>query len=195
MIRREDMLELTRRMTLKRNCFGRMAGAYMSPDGLIDDTFNIHFGSLTAPEQQVNLALAKTVPFARTNEDLTDFRFTKDHPEAMDFRRLLLAVNQSELKNDALLYTLYEYIGARFQPGYPYGIYVFHGIYDIPLKGTDKAYQWESEEVYSFLICVICPVNDDYEAGEVHSGFLFPAFTDRSSDPWRMALYRPTGTA
>ena len=28
MICREDMLELTRRMTVKRNCFTRVAGAY-----------------------------------------------------------------------------------------------------------------------------------------------------------------------
>ena len=41
MINREDMLELTRRMNLQRTCFYRVAGAYMSADGGIDDTFNI----------------------------------------------------------------------------------------------------------------------------------------------------------
>ena len=29
-INREDMMELTRRMTLKRNCFDRIAGAYLA---------------------------------------------------------------------------------------------------------------------------------------------------------------------
>ena len=33
MISRDDMLELTRRMTLSRNCFARVAGAYMDEDG------------------------------------------------------------------------------------------------------------------------------------------------------------------
>lgn len=32
-INRDDMLELTRRMTLKRNCFDRIAGAYFDDDG------------------------------------------------------------------------------------------------------------------------------------------------------------------
>ncbi len=32
-INREDMLELTRRMTLKRNCFDRIAGAYLDEEG------------------------------------------------------------------------------------------------------------------------------------------------------------------
>ena len=35
-IDREDMLELTRRMTIARNCFNRVAGAYMDEEGFID---------------------------------------------------------------------------------------------------------------------------------------------------------------
>ena len=51
-INREDMLELTRRMTLKRNCFDRIAGAYMDEEGFVDGTFNRHFQKLTAKERQ-----------------------------------------------------------------------------------------------------------------------------------------------
>ena len=46
-INREDMLELTRRMTLKRNCFDRIAGAYLDEEGLVDGTFNKHFQKLS----------------------------------------------------------------------------------------------------------------------------------------------------
>ena len=42
-IDREDMLELTRRMTVSRNCFSRIAGAYMDEEGFIDGTVNTHF--------------------------------------------------------------------------------------------------------------------------------------------------------
>ena len=41
MIDRDDMLELTRRMTLTRNCFDRIAGAYVDETGEVEDTFNI----------------------------------------------------------------------------------------------------------------------------------------------------------
>lgn len=47
MIDREDMLELTRRMTLKRNCFTRIAGAYLDEEGFVDGTFNTKFLKLT----------------------------------------------------------------------------------------------------------------------------------------------------
>ena len=46
MLNREDLLELTRRMTPKRTCFSRIAGAYVDEEGLVDGTFNIHFGKL-----------------------------------------------------------------------------------------------------------------------------------------------------
>ncbi len=54
-INREDMLELTRRMTVSRNCFGRLAGAYMDEEGFVDGTFNTHFQKLSGADKTRNL--------------------------------------------------------------------------------------------------------------------------------------------
>ena len=43
MINRDDMLELTRRMTLSRTSFTRIAGCYVDRDGDFDGSFNINF--------------------------------------------------------------------------------------------------------------------------------------------------------
>ena len=64
MINRDDMLELTRRLTPSRNCFSRIAGAYMDADGFEDGTFNIHFGKLSPAETKRNLEIAKAIPFS-----------------------------------------------------------------------------------------------------------------------------------
>ena len=64
-IDREDMLELTRRMTVSRNCFGRIAGAYMDEEGYIDGTFNTHFLKLAASERAEKLKIAKAIPLDR----------------------------------------------------------------------------------------------------------------------------------
>ena len=77
MINREDMLELTRRMTPTRTCFDRIAGAYISETGEIEDTFNIHFGKLPGAEKTRNLKLAKTIPFSKTNEQLKEYTFAE----------------------------------------------------------------------------------------------------------------------
>ena len=181
-INREDMLELTRRMTIARNCFGRIAGGYMDEEGYVDGTFNTHFQKLSGADKTKNLRLAKAVPFSETNRQLVGFRFRPESKRPGGVWQVLMALRECELKNDALLLNLYEYIGERYQPGFPYGIFLFHGNYDIPLKGSDKVQQRESEEVYNFLICAICPVTGDYEAGETQKGFLFPAFSDRAGD-------------
>ena len=151
-IDREDMLELTRRMTVSRSCFSRIAGAYMDEEGFIDGSFNTHFLKLSGSEKERNLNIAKTVPYSNTNVNLKNYRLDLGARRPGGVIQLLEALRQCELKNDALLYSLYEYIGEKYQPGYPYAIYLFFGSYDVPTKGKDKENQWESEEVYQFLI-------------------------------------------
>ena len=53
MIDREDMLALTRRMTVKRTSMTRIAGGYMDSDGCIDGTFNIAFLKLSPAEKRI----------------------------------------------------------------------------------------------------------------------------------------------
>ena len=181
-INREDMLELTRRMTLKRNCFSRIAGAYMDGEGYVDGTFNPHFQKLSAPEREANLAIAKAIPFSETNVNLKEYRFAPENEKAGSTWQLLMALRECELKNDALLDVFYEVIGERYRTVGDYAVYFFYGSYDVPIKASDKESLWESEEVYKFLICAICPLHGDYEPGEPECGFLFPAFKDRSTD-------------
>ncbi|MDE7017695.1 MAG: DUF4317 domain-containing protein [Lachnospiraceae bacterium] len=192
-INREDMLELTRRMTLKRNCFDRIAGAYLDEEGFVDGTFNKHFLRLSSKDQQANLALAKTIPFSDTNVQLKEYAFGEADQKSGSIWQLLMALKECELKNDAVLDIFYEEFGKKYRTDGSYAIYFFHGSYDVPLKASDKENLWESEEVYRFLICAVCPVSGDYEPGEPECGFLFPAFKDRSSDIHRIDVYAADG--
>ena len=188
-INREDMLELTRRMTLKRNCFDRIAGAYMDEEGFVDGTFNKHFLKLSAKDQQINLNIAKAIPFSETNVQLREYTFEESDRRPGRIWQLLMALKECELKNDAMLDVFYEEFGGRYHADGSYAVYFFHGSYDVPLKAHDKESLWESEEVYQFLICAVCPVSDDYEPSEPECGFLFPAFKGRSSDTERIDIY------
>ena len=68
MINREDMLELTRRLTSAKTNLVRLAGAYIDEEGYIDGTFNTNFLNLKGAERNRCLDIAKTIPFAKTNE-------------------------------------------------------------------------------------------------------------------------------
>lgn len=188
MLNREDLLELTRRMTLSRNCFARIAGGYMDKEGYIDQSFNIHFGKLSGNEAEKMLRIAKAIPFSETNRELKEYRFD-GNPKSIQIRQLLTALIQCGLKNDALLMNLYEMIGEKYRSDKDYAIIVCQGNYDIPKKGTDKAELWESEEVYQFLVLAVCPQILPNEPGEPDCGFLFPSFSHRSADADHIAVY------
>ena len=101
MINREDMLELTRRMTPSRTCMDRIAGGYMDEDGFLDGSFNIHFLKLSGEEKAKNLALAKAVPFSKTNEQLKEYEFSPTQERPGSLWQLLMAMREARLKNDA----------------------------------------------------------------------------------------------
>lgn len=189
MINREDMMELTRRMTLSRTSFTRIAGCYMDANGEIDGTFNTNFLKLSGKEKEKNLVLAKTVPYGRTNEQLKEYFFEKGQTGPGSMWQLLMAMKGCGLKNDALMETFYELAGECYKKKEPYALFVFHDRYDVPVKAEDKERLGESEEVYEYLICVFCPLAGEYEPGLPECGFLFPSFSKRSADLSRVLIY------
>ena len=80
-------------------------------------------------------------------------------------------------------------------------ILIFHDAYDVITKTKDNAKLDESEEVYEYILCAICPVElskaglryfeeentiksrtRDWVVEAPSNGFVFPAFINRSSD-------------
>lgn len=134
MINREDMLELTRRMTPARTSFTRIAGCYVDADGDFDGSFNINFLKLSASEKTKNLAIAKTIPFAETNTKLKKYEIQPENQKAGSMWQLLMALRDCELKNDALMDTLYDIIMENIRITTPYAIYVFHDNLRYPIQ-------------------------------------------------------------
>lgn len=182
MINREDMMELTRRMTLARTSMTRIAGAYIDSDGFINGTFNTNFLNLSAADRSRNLSIAKAIPYSKTNVNLKRYRFPKEAMGQDSIFRLLLGMKSCGLKNDGIMEIFYEMFSEVYPAQHDYGIFIFHDRYDIPAKTSDHERLWESEEIFEYLICAVCPVDGDYEPGKPEWGFLFPAFKDRSED-------------
>ena len=191
MINREDMLELTRRLTDSRTNLVRIAGAYMDAEGFVDGTFNTSFLGLKGEERRRCLEIAKTVLFAKTNVELKSHEIpgmTKG-----SIWQLLYALRDCELKNDALLLNLYEIIAEQYPTGRDYAIYIYYGVYDVPIKAADKERMDESEEVYSYLIGAIAPTDANQIPQMPEAGFLYPAFTERSTDFAHINIFRKKG--
>ena len=190
MINRDDMLELTRRMTLSRTSFTRIAGCYVDRDGDFEGSFNTNFLKLSAPERTKKLKLAKEIPFSATNVNLKKYEFPQSMRKPGSMWQLLMAMNECGLKNDALMDTFYDVVMEHYRADRAYAILVFHDRYDIPAKTSDRERLWESEEVFEYMICAVCPMAGEYEPTKPECGFLFPAFTDRSGDLNHIAVFQ-----
>ncbi|MDO4519165.1 MAG: DUF4317 family protein [Eubacteriales bacterium] len=190
LVNREDMMELTRRMTLSRNSLFRIAGCYIDDDGDYEGSFNTSFLKLSSKDKIKNLELMKKVPFSETNINLKRYLFDSKKPETSQMWRLLMTLKECKLKNDEMLDLFYDFIMERFKCAGAYGIRIAYGCYDVPIKTKNHESQRESEEVYEYLICTIAPTLDDYEAGDPLCGFLFPAFTDRGGDRNHICVFQ-----
>ena len=144
MINREDMLELTRRMTPARTSMTRLAGSYMDADGEIDGTFNTNFLKLSSRDKAKNLAIAKAIPFSGTNENLKRFKFPKDSMKAGSMRQLLMGMKSCGLKNDVLMETFYDLIAESYRSKGDYAVLIFHDRYDVLFDEiiSDRERKW-----------------------------------------------------
>jgi hypothetical protein len=192
MINREDMLELSRRMTPARSSVSRIAGAYYDEEGYVDGTFNTHFLKLSPGERGKNLNLAKTILISKTNEELSEYPIEESARKPGSIWQLLDGILESALKNDAFLDILYELIGEKLPGGEPLACYLYFGQYDVPVKGSDREWMEGSEEVYTYLLCAVCSLKEEYEPEKTEFGFLYPAFRDRTGSREYIHIYEKT---
>lgn len=134
--------------------------------GTLTGSFNVNFLKLSAAEKKKNIELAKVVPFAATNVNLKRYEFADADRRPGTVWQLLMAIRECGLKNDALMDSFYDLVMENYKSRRPYAVYIFHDRYDIPAKAADKERLGESETVFEYLICVICPLADEYEPGE-----------------------------
>ena len=113
-----------------------------------------------------------------------------------------MKLRDEKLADDETVDTFYNKVIENYEYGENYYIILIHSAYDVPGKASDNEEMFDaSEEVYNHILCCICPVklsepglsyNEATNAIEERprdwwvqtpmTGFLFPAFNDRSSD-------------
>lgn len=118
----------------------------------------------------------------KTNEELKDYKISQEARKPGSIWQLLDGIKDSSLKDDGLLEIFYELIGEKLRSGQPYCCLVYFGQYDVPVKGSNREWMEGSEEVYTYLLCTISPLEGEYEPGEPEFGFLYPAFRERTTN-------------
>mgnify|MGYP001233521487 CR=1 FL=1 len=98
--------------------------------------------------------MAKTVLIAKTNEQLKEYRITKEMGKPGSVWQLLDGVKESEMKNDAYMDLFYEVLGEKYHPGYPFSCFMYYGQYDVPVKGTVRS-GWKALRRFIHICCAL----------------------------------------
>ena len=201
---KKDVLEIRKRMTRENCTFTRMCGCYVDADKNIVAKNGGTFLNLADEELFKYLNLAKGVLKGALNDNLLNLP-AKEEDEV---KRFMLALRDNRLKSEEMLDAFYDQIIDSYDYVGSYLILVFHDIYDVMTKTSDNNKLDESEDVYEYLLCAICPVkltnpglaydekrNDfvnrirDKIVETPRNGFIYPAFTDRAEDRDTMLFY------
>lgn len=205
---KKDILELKRRFTKNDCTFKKMCGCYVNAHKEIVTTFNETFLNLVDEEFYKYLEIAKKTLSGTVGNNLLELDFPLAEESAGGRQQFLMGLKASELKNEELLNSFYQLVIDSYDYVGNFLILLYHDTYDVITKTNDNAKLDESEEVYDYLLCSLCPVSlskpglgyredenrigariRDWVVGVPENGFIFPAFTDRSSDIHSVLFY------
>ena len=198
---KKEVLELKRRFKKDECTFTRMCGCYVDADH--NKIVNIGETFLNLEEEESNkyLEIAKKVLSGTLGNNLLELEFPLAEETAGGRQQFLMGLRDSKLKNEELMDAFYDLVIDSYDFVGNYLILIFHDAYDVMTRTSDNNNLDESEEVYEYLLCAICPVAlskpglgyredenrigsriRDWVVGMPDTGFLFPAFNDRSTD-------------
>ncbi|MBQ1548301.1 MAG: DUF4317 domain-containing protein [Lachnospiraceae bacterium] len=205
---KKDVTEIKRRLKKESCTISRISGCYVDSGKNKVLTFSKSFLNLEDEEFYKYLDIANKVLSGKLLNNLLVLDFPADAEGPGGAQASLLALRSSELKDDNLLNVFYDKVIETYDTVENYLILLFHDTYDIPMKTTDEFSLGESEEVYEYIICALCPValakpglsyHEDentiaalqrsWIVGAPDTGFTFPAFSERSADIHSVLAY------
>ncbi|MBU3189778.1 DUF4317 domain-containing protein [Clostridium bowmanii] len=200
-MRKKDILELKRRLKKDQCTFTKMCGCYVNGEKHTVLKFRESFLNLDEEEYFKYLEIAKKVLSGAIGNNILELNFETNEDFINERQISLMQLKNSQLKDDAVLDNLYDLIIANYDYTGNFLILFFHDAYDVIAKTKDNIKIDESEEVYEYVLCTICPVSlsepglryfeeqneikariRDWVVESPTNGFVFPAFIDRSCD-------------
>ncbi|MCR4998713.1 MAG: DUF4317 domain-containing protein [Lachnospiraceae bacterium] len=205
---KKEVTEIKRRFKKEGCSITRVCGCYVDAGKEKITQFGQTFLNLEDEEFHKYLEIVNKCLSGTVGNNLMELQFPLDEELDDGTHKILMALRESKLKDDGLLDAFYDHVIETYDFVGNYLILLFHDVYDVPTKTTDDLALDESEVVYEYIMCALCPVNlskpglgyredenrigariRDWVVGPVDTGFTFPAFTDRCADIHSIMLY------
>lgn len=200
-MRKKDILELKKRLKKDYCTFTKMCGCYVNGEKNVILKFRETFLNLEEDDYFKFLEIARKVLSGTIGNNILELNFPLNEDLINEKQVSLMQLKNSKLKDDSILDDFYNSIIDSYDYTGNFLILVFHDAYDVITKTKDNLKLDESEEVYEYVLCAICPVSlsepglryyedehkikariRDWVVNPPTNGFVFPAFIDRSTD-------------
>ena len=206
---KKEVTEIKKLFTKERCCLNRLCGCYVDADKNKVMQFKDAFLSLPEEEIYKYLDIFRKSLSGTLGKNLLNMEFPLEQEMGEGTQKSLMALRDSELKDDTMLDAFYDRIIETYYHPENYLILLVHGSYDIPMKTSDGLEMDDaSDYIYNFVLCCLCPVTlskaglcynaetnsiedriRDWLVDMPEQGFLFPAFQDRNTDIHRLLYY------
>lgn len=156
---KKEVLELKRRFKKEAATFTRVCGCYVDGNHNKVCKFGNTFLNLEEDEFYKYLEIANKALSGTIGNNLLELKFPIEEEEVGGRQHILMALRASKLEDENLLDTFYDLVIDTYDHAGNYLIVLFHDAYDVMTRTKDNNNLDESEEVYEYLICAICPVD------------------------------------
>lgn len=199
---KKEISEIRKQFTPANCAISRICGCYVDHEK--NKKFETKSSFLTLPEEEEfkYFDIFKHTLGGTLGKHLVNMEFPLEQEMPGGTQEFLLKLRNTGLEDDELVSAFYDKIIENYIYDENYYIILIYASYDIPGKTSDNLEMFDaSDEVYSYLLCSICPVkmakaclsyNQEENRMKDHirdwlvempvNGFLFPAFNDRGTD-------------
>lgn len=209
----KEIGEIRRRVRRDRSNMTAIYGCYVNENKEIISSFRQSTAIMSENEAEKYFNLLKKTLSGTVGKNLIDICFQTAQVASGEEHKLLMDLRGNGISDDQLRMQFYEKIINSLSLGCNYLILLGCDSYDVPFKSKDDLNQLDnSSEVYTYLMCAVCPVKQgkaslEYEAEskEFHDGgitnlvcppelgFLFPAFDNRTTNIYNALYYCHSG--
>lgn len=204
----KEIAEIRRRINIDKCAITDIRGCYVGETKEIISDFSQFIGTIPKDEAADLLAIIKKVLSGQIGKNLIDIEFSTQQVIESDEHSLLMKLRDSELKDDEAVSQLYKQIISSLDIEGKYLILLTLDKYDVPNYTKDDVKLEDTDTVFSYLLCAVCPVNmtkpalsyavqeqqfknikTDWIISNPELGFMFPAFDDRQSNIYNALMY------
>lgn len=205
----KEIGEIRRRIRRDRSNMTAICGCYVNDKKEIITKFRQSTAMMSENEAEKYFSMLKRALSGSVGKNLIDITFKTSQVADSEEHKLLMDLRKTQLKDEQALNAFYEKAIQAVDLQGNFLVLIGCDSYDVPFKSKDDFTQSEnSEEVYTYLLCAICPVKQtkptlhyvpeekNFHDGGIFNvvsapelGFLFPAFDNRATNIYNALYY------